>query len=354
MRGQLLEAIQTAGANGRPVVEPPWLSAADLCGRNPDLRPPIIDGMLRAGETMNLIGTSKTGKSWLAHDLLLSVASGLPWLGRFNVQQGRVLLLDNELHPQTLAHRLPKIAAARGIDLRDLGSSLAVRCLRGKLQDIHALGSYFAAIADEGFRVIVADAFYRFWPEGMDENKNADVARVYNLVDAYAAQTGAAFVLIHHSSKGTQSEKTVSDVGAGAGAQSRAADAHVVLRPHADDGAVVMEAVVRSWKPFTPTCLRWTFPVWGIADDLDPTDLRQPGRKKHEAPAEPEWTPATFAGRFIADAPQRWEVIEVTAGLESLSGRRAKALLRKAVEQGIVIEEGGAGRAPKTYRSRPI
>ena len=65
-------------------------------------------------------------------------------------------------------------------------------------------------------------AFYRFLPAGTDENANADMASLYNHIDRYAADLGCAFVLIHHSSKGNQSGKSVTDVGAGAGSHADA------------------------------------------------------------------------------------------------------------------------------------
>ena len=64
----------------------------------------------------------------------------------------------------------------------------------------------------------------------LDENDNAAVAGLYNALDGIADSMGAGFCLIHHSSKGNQSDKAVTDVGSGAGAQSRAADTHLILR----------------------------------------------------------------------------------------------------------------------------
>ncbi len=75
-------------------------------------------------------------------------------------------------------------------------------------------------------------------------------------------QLNCSFVLVHHASKGNQSVKSVTDVGAGAGSQSRATDTHLVLRHHQEPGCVVVDAAVRSWPPIEPQCLRWSFPVW--------------------------------------------------------------------------------------------
>jgi hypothetical protein len=41
-------------------------------------------------------------------------ATGRPWLG-FHTVKGDVLILDNELHGETSANRIPKVADARGI-----------------------------------------------------------------------------------------------------------------------------------------------------------------------------------------------------------------------------------------------
>ena len=41
----------------------------------------------------------------LALSLAVSVAQGRPWLDTFECFPGRVLIIDGELHPDTVAHR---------------------------------------------------------------------------------------------------------------------------------------------------------------------------------------------------------------------------------------------------------
>jgi len=342
------------GCSDQPDVDgqspPDYITAAALVGGNPHLRPPIIEGVLREGETMNVIASSKAGKSWLVGSLGIAVAAGLPWLGRFAVQRGRVLLMDNELHPQTLARRLHTLAGAMGVNLAELDRDFCVRSFRGALKDFVSLASFFDSLTRDAFKVIICDAAYRFWPAGFDENKNADVARVYNIIDSYAATTGAAIVLVHHATKGNQSEKSVIDVGAGAGSQSRAADCHFVLRPHQADDCTLAGAVVRSWKPFTPIGLRWTFPLWEVDDTLDPAQLREGRQKKPAADAPPAWTPLAFADAFTNSEPRSTDQVLTAAGLEGLSNRTAKSLLRTATAEGFIIQHGtGGGRIPLTY-----
>ncbi len=249
-------------------------SAGELIRDFPELREPIIEGLIRRGEMMNIIAPPKTGKSWLVMGLALSIASGRKWLGRFLTKPGKVLIVDNELHPEITAHRLPKIAEAMGIHPDEYADRLFVINLRGELIDLKTLAIQLVALPKGEYSLIILDAWYRFQPEGSDENSNADVSALYNLLDSVAAKIGSAFVSVHHTSKGSQAGKGVTDVGSGAGAQSRAADAHLVMRQHEVDGAVVVDAAVRSFPRVDSFCLRLNFPIWEPADDLDPKTLR--------------------------------------------------------------------------------
>jgi hypothetical protein len=335
------------------------LSLAELVERYPNLRRPVIHGLLRQGETMNIIAAPKTQKSWLVTDLALAVAMGRPWLDAFETDQGNVLIIDNELHSETSANRIPKVAAARQISLSEVGQRVFVQNLRGRWQDIFSLGPYFRSLEPGQFRVIILDAMYRFMPREMDENDNGTMANIYNAIDRYADLLGCCFVLIHHTSKGNQSGKAITDVGAGAGSQSRATDTHLVLRPHEEDDVVVLEAAVRSWPPVMPRCLRWTFPVWTLADDLDPTLLRseRPRRARKAEEEEPqeeqlEWTIERFVSTFIRSEPRLLGAVLVEANQQGLSDSRCRRLLGKAEAIGLVYR-WDMGRGRLGYATQP-
>jgi len=322
---------------------PAPLAVRDLVAAYPCLRPPVIHGLLREGETMNIIASPKTGKSWPTLDLAIAVATGRPWLGRYETVPGDVLIIDNELHRETSAHRIPRVAHARGVAMREMDDRIFVDNLRGRLQDIFTLAPYFAALEPGRFKVIVLDAFYRFMPAGGDENDNGTMANIYNRLDAFADTLDCCFVLIHHSTKGSQSAKSVTDVGAGAGAQSRATDTHLVLRPHEEHGAVVLDAAVRSWAPIEPTCLRWSFPVWTVDDCLDPSALKpeRPTKRKEpkdEEPAPaPVWTVERFVQEFIGtEALTVSDLRETAAHQPGLSWRRVADFIKIAERQGLI------------------
>ncbi len=343
------------GPNRDGPLMPAPVPVGELVAAYPKLREPVIHGLLREGETMNVIASPKTGKSWLTLDLAIAVATGRDWLGRYKTVPGDVLIIDNELHRETSAHRIPGVADARNVAMREISGRIFVDNLRGRLQDIFTLGPYFEAIDPGRYKVIVLDAFYRFMPAGGDENDNGTMANIYNRIDSFADRLGCCFVLIHHSTKGSQSGKSVTDVGAGAGAQSRATDTHLVLRPHEEEGVVVLDAAVRSWPPIEPTCLRWSFPVWNADRSLDPADLKndRPSRKKTAAsraekptdPEQPAWDVERFVEVFISSEPVSLaELREHVKTLDDLAMRRAEDLLSIAETRGLIERRKLPGR----------
>lgn len=326
----------------------------------PTLREPIIHGLLREGETMNVIASPKVGKSWLVTDLALAVATGKKWLNLFDTEQGNVLIIDNELHRETSAHRIPKVMEARGISMDEAGDNIVGKNVRGRLKDLNKLATYFEKLRPGRFKVIILDAFYRFMPKDTDENDNGTIGHLYNILDIHSLRLNCAFVLVHHSTKGNQAGKLVTDVGAGAGSQSRAADTHLILRSHEERDVVVLDAAVRSFPPIEAQCVRWTFPVWQPAPDLDPEDLKsdRPRRKPrvevvNETPSQPLWTVESFVQSFVTDAPQSSISLIDQAVDEGLKKSKAEALLCRAEEAGLIHRWRTHDKRGACYANRP-
>lgn len=252
-----------------------FVDAVDLTSQFVTLREPIVEGLLRRGEVANLNAAPKVGKSWLAHDLALSIATGGEFLGQAT-RRGRVRLVDLELHKETLAYRLQSVAAAKCLRHEDYRGFLGCCAARGEGLDLHRLASRLRNTEDDAFDLLIIDAWYRLIPEGVSENDNGAITNLYNVLDRLAARLDCGIVVIHHTTKGLQSDKSVTDVGAGASAMARAADSHIVIREHEEAGVAVIDAVCRSWPKFHARCLRWTFPLWQLDEEHDPNQLRKP------------------------------------------------------------------------------
>ena len=190
--------------------------------------------------------------------------------------------------------------------------------------------------------MIILDAKYRFATEGESENENTTTAKFYNTIDQIAEKTGAAIVLVHHSSKGSQSDKRVTDVGSGAGAQSRAADCHLVLREHEEAGRMVLDAAVRSFPPVAPLVLKWEFPVWKADHEGDPTLLKGKAASSTKKAADKE---RLEEKKRETDRTKVWaamsqlnspETTSIIAGAASLPNARTTAAIGWLVAKGMV------------------
>lgn len=239
-----------------------------------EMKPPLIDGLLRREEVMNIVAAPKTGKSWLVMQLALCLVTGREWFGH-QCPQSRVLLIDNELHKETIACRLAKVATAMGIPLEDEAiDNLTVFPQRGMAKDLTLLNEKLAEFKNRGFDVIVIDALYKALPAAVDENSNGQITAIYNLLDGYARQMKSAIILVHHTSKGNQANKSVTDLGSGAGAQSRSPDTHLTLRTNEEEGVASVYCCVRSFPPVAPFCLRKSGNnLWELAPDCSPENL---------------------------------------------------------------------------------
>jgi hypothetical protein len=293
---ELLERLADAKDDRRPT-RLPIRSAAQLVSDHPTLRPAVIQGLLRRGETMNIIAGPKVGKSWLVLGLLVSVARGEDWLG-FPTSKQNVLLLDNELHAETLSSRLKRVCDAVGCEIPP---NIDTAVLRGAGHSIDDLARHLAGLADR-YGIVVLDALYKFLPRGTNESENGDMTDVYNVVDAIASSSDASIVIVHHSSKGDQAGKAATDVGSGAGAIARAADTHLVLRAHEIDGMAVLDAHARSWPPMASQSIAFDWPLWSAS--LIAPELKQPKKRSSSRQKQPDNPFAhDFAMPTAADDP---------------------------------------------------
>ncbi len=98
----------------------PFYSAAQLASGQFDTRY-LIPGILAAGQPGGIFGAFKTLKTSITADLLISLASGTPFLGQFDVPEpGRALFLSGESGLAALQSIAGRICMARGLDLERL------------------------------------------------------------------------------------------------------------------------------------------------------------------------------------------------------------------------------------------
>jgi RecA-family ATPase len=293
---RIQDEMRSARTRGDDLEESyPTQTLDELRKASPHRRPYVIEGLLRRGETMNLIAAPKTGKSWFVYNLAARLATGGEFLGWTAPHNLKCMIVDNELHPEELAFRVGSVQDAMEVNF---GDDLHFTCLRGAAVDMNHIEQKLVASGASRFDVIILDALYRFIPAGTSENDNAQMMLIYNTIDRIARTFDCSVICVHHASKGNQTEKQVSDVGAGAGAISRAADTQVVLFPHEQEGMVCVEAITRSSK--TPKSRSATLDgfIWTLCDD-------EAVRKNDQEPKQDKKAQSTIQNQMKRSARAR-------------------------------------------------
>lgn len=147
-----------------------------------------------------IAGNPGVGKTWLALDMLISVASGQLCLGRYPVKQGPVLLVEEEASETNLSRRLHTLARARGLKNSDLSNLfLLTRQFMKVPADMTEL---FHLISGEGIRMVVFDSLRRF--HNAEENSSSEMQEVLDSFGRLNVMAETSVVLIHHLSKGSR------------------------------------------------------------------------------------------------------------------------------------------------------
>ena len=149
-------------------------------------------------------GHPKCGKSWLALDLAVSVASGTDCLSAFQVRQrGPALVFLAEDPLPRVRDRLAGLCAHRGLalDALDLHVVTAPRLLLDDEDDRRRLQGAIARLKP---RLLVLDPLVRL--HSMDENSSADISRLLGYLRALSRKHDLAIVVVHHMSKKKRSQ----------------------------------------------------------------------------------------------------------------------------------------------------
>src|SRR5580704_13651837 len=186
-------------------------SAAQLNSSQPEIRY-LIPGVLATGQLGGIFGAFKTLKTSLAADLLISLASGTPFLGRFPVTQpGRVLFLSGESGLPALKSMARRICTERGLSLDALENLVCS-------PDVPKLGDPFDMMAftelverEKPVCVVIDPAFLalgggRGARAGAKKSKSLfEIGQLLRPLAELCQSTGCTVLVVHHCKQARKS-----------------------------------------------------------------------------------------------------------------------------------------------------
>jgi hypothetical protein len=260
---------------------PPFADASVMLEAAPESEPPqLIQGILHQGLKAELAGASKSMKSWLALQIAVCVATGTLWLERFATTKARVIYLNLEVPRWNFHKRVRQIAEAMGIKFDP--DMFLLWNLRG--YDLSRDDVWQAAteriIAAGPIGLIIPDPLYKLFNELRSENESAAATVIMKRFDVLAEQTGASPLFTHHFTKGSPIGKESVDRFSGSSILIRDPDVYLCMTRHQEQDAFTIEPTLRCLSPVEPFAIRWEHPIFKLAKDLNPEELRQaPGNK---------------------------------------------------------------------------
>jgi hypothetical protein len=215
----------------------PVTRAADLADV-PTERRWLVD-QLWGDEAVGIVGGEpKCCKSFLALDLAVAVASGVPCVRRFAVARpGRVLLFAAEDALHVVRQRLAGIARAAGRDIHEL--DIQVITAPSVRLDVERDRDALTATVDKlRPRLLVLDPFVRL--HRIDENLSGEVAPLLAYLRELQRRYHVAVLLVHHARKGG-AKMRAGQALRGSSEFHAWGDSNLYLRRHGDQLALSVE-----------------------------------------------------------------------------------------------------------------
>lgn len=162
----------------------------------------ILPGIIHADSKGMIVAQPKAGKSMIALDLAVALATEQSWLGIQPTRRVRVGFLSREDAPVMTIVRLQEFAKARGLHL-DAIPNLLINSFRQRrafsIENDEHVEDLISGARNEGIELLVFDVLNKL--TSADENSNTAMTAIMKRFDSIKDATGADLLVIHHDAK---------------------------------------------------------------------------------------------------------------------------------------------------------
>jgi hypothetical protein len=163
----------------------------------------LLDKLWAAGSVGIVGGPAKCGKTWLALDMAVSLASGTPCLGLYHpTRRGRVLLYAAEDSQSILKQRIEAICRHRKLSLNNL-EIFAITADRLRLDLASHQKRLTHTVEQLNPDLLLLDPLVRL--HRIDENNAGEVSTLLDYLRTLQRQHNLAITLVHHTRKNCSS-----------------------------------------------------------------------------------------------------------------------------------------------------
>jgi RecA-family ATPase len=163
----------------------------------------MVKDVIERGANGFICADPKVGKSWLAADLVLSLAMGIRWLGFAVNRPYRVALVSREDTPGLTAWRLKHLMLGKTGDVSNLESNLWVNSRQQtasfKLDNDEELAGMIQAMTERRIEFAIFDVMNVL--HSSDENDNQEMREILARLSEIGSKVGCGIGVVHHYKK---------------------------------------------------------------------------------------------------------------------------------------------------------
>lgn len=188
----------------------------------------IVDGLFETGENVAIVGSAKAGKSFLALQLAICIAAGVPFLAHAVPRPRRVLMANLEISARQYKRRTRAMVEAFDIPRAPLQANLFVENLKNEDITWAALRADALAV---GAEVLMIDPFYQIF-KGDEIDQESVIAAIDEMKEIQ--KSGITLIMVYHAPKGFNGDRNLRDMVSGSSILVRYPEALLGILCHAD------------------------------------------------------------------------------------------------------------------------
>lgn len=169
----------------------------------------LVNGIIQRGANGFIGGEPKSGKSWIAADLAIAVATGGEWLGFQSAAPAKVALISREDAPQLTAWRIRALCYGRAVvpgTIDNLFVNSKEQTPRFRLDDPMLLMAMIHSLKRRKPELVIIDVMNIL--HGADENDAKEMRGVMDALDRIHVEVGASICVLHHFGKANSGSAT--------------------------------------------------------------------------------------------------------------------------------------------------
>lgn len=160
----------------------------------------ICEPIIARGTIGFVAGLPKTMKTWICADLAIEVARGGNWLGRFPVNQGRVLFIDQERWKGEVQRRFKMLMNEKGLKSKDLEGELILKSQTSTRLDLEeSFNAFRKRLTDIRPALLIVDSFATWHTK--QENNRQDIQIVLERIKQLRTEFKCTILIIDHEGK---------------------------------------------------------------------------------------------------------------------------------------------------------